>query len=57
MSRLVLLEPLLESRISGIEEAIRSYGQQRIPYAILSRSVAGTIGNTLDFVLRFYKWR
>lgn len=41
------LEPLLERRIPGIEEAIRAYGQQRVPYAMLSRSVVGTFGNCL----------
>ena len=45
------LEPLLESRIPGIEEAIRNYGQQRMPYAMLSRSVAGTLGKTLVLAL------
>ncbi|MGB5944401.1 MAG: bifunctional molybdenum cofactor biosynthesis protein MoaC/MoaB [Leeuwenhoekiella sp.] len=45
------LEPILERRIPGIEEAIRNYGQQRIPYAMLSRSVAGTIGNCLVLAL------
>lgn len=41
------LEPLLDRRIPGIEEAIRSYGQQRVPTAMLSRSVAGTMGKML----------
>lgn len=41
------LEPMLDRRIPGMEEAIRAYGQQRTPYAMLSRSLVGTIGNTL----------
>ncbi|MDE0561940.1 bifunctional molybdenum cofactor biosynthesis protein MoaC/MoaB [Algoriphagus sp. NF] len=41
------LEEIIERRIPGIEEAIRNFGQQRTPYAMLSRSVAGLIGDTL----------
>ena len=45
------LIPMLDRRIPGIEEAIRNYGQDRMPFAMLSRSVAGTLGNTLVLAL------
>ena len=45
------LDELIERKISGIEEAIRSYGQDRTPYSMLSRSVAGVVGKTLVLAL------
>ncbi|MDR5590505.1 bifunctional molybdenum cofactor biosynthesis protein MoaC/MoaB [Christiangramia sp. SM2212] len=33
--------PLLDLQLKGVEEQMRNYGQNRMPYAMLSRSVAG----------------
>jgi cyclic pyranopterin monophosphate synthase len=41
------LRPLVERDVPGVMEAARNYGQQRMPYAMLSRGIAGFSGNTL----------
>ena len=38
---------VITRRIEGVEEALRSFGQDRLPMAMLSRGVAGIRGKTI----------
>jgi molybdenum cofactor synthesis domain-containing protein len=42
---------ILERDAEGIAEAMRAYGQQRTPMAMMSRGVAGSVAHTLIVTL------
>ncbi|CAM4230220.1 bifunctional molybdenum cofactor biosynthesis protein MoaC/MoaB [Gillisia limnaea] len=41
------IAPMLDLKLEGVEEQMRSYGQQRMPFAMLSRSIAGIMDKKL----------
>ena len=46
-----VVAPMLDRELPGVMEFIRMKHGERLPSALLSRSVAGTIGNMLIYTL------
>ncbi|WP_300434344.1 bifunctional molybdenum cofactor biosynthesis protein MoaC/MoaB [Christiangramia sp.] len=45
------IESMLDLKLKGVEEQMRNYGQQRMPYAMLSRLVAGIMNGKIVLAL------
>ena len=45
------IKEIIDREVPGIAEAMRNYGQMRTPLAMLSRSSAGTINDTIIITL------
>lgn len=45
------IEPMLTQRLTGVEQALHSYGRRKVPTAMLSRLLAGRIDNTFIICL------
>jgi molybdenum cofactor biosynthesis protein MoaC len=45
------VRPMLDREIPGIGETVRNYGQEQMPYSMLSRSIAGLKGEMLILAL------
>jgi len=42
-----VVKPLLDLELTGVSETMRKYGQERMPWAMLSRSLAGVINSSV----------
>lgn len=46
-----VIAPLLDTELKGVSEQIRRYGQERTPFAMLSRAIAGVKNNRIILAL------